>query len=59
MICSCLPGMTISVFCNNGKKLKGIVINAFSESFVIPVELFDLIAEMPSCFETREEAKNE
>lgn len=33
---------------NNEKKVCGIVINAFSESFVIPIELFDIIAEMDS-----------
>ena len=33
---------------NNEKKVAGIVINAFSEPFVVPVELFDVIAEMPS-----------
>lgn len=36
---------------NNEKKVKGIVINAFSEPFVIPVELFEIIAEMPSSFD--------
>ena len=44
---------------NNEKKVKGIVINAFSEPFVIPVDLFDLIAEMPSSFEMKEETENE
>ena len=33
---------------NNEKDVKGIVINAFSEPFVIPKEVFDVIAEMPS-----------
>ena len=33
---------------NNEKKVRGIVINAFSEPFEIPVELFDLIARMES-----------
>ena len=33
---------------NNEKNVKGIVINAFSEPFVVPVEMFDLIAEMDS-----------
>lgn len=32
---------------NNEKKVKGIVINAFSAPFIIPVDLFDMIAEMP------------
>ena len=31
---------------NNEKKVKGIVINAFSEPFVVPVEMIDVIAEM-------------
>ena len=33
---------------NNEKHVKGIVINAFTESFEIPVELFDIIAGMKS-----------
>ena len=33
---------------NNEKNVCGIVINAFTESFVIPMELFDIIAEMDS-----------
>ncbi len=33
---------------NNEKDVKGIVINAFSEPFVIPKEVFAVIAEMPS-----------
>ncbi len=33
---------------NNDKNVKGIVINAFSEPFVVPCDLFDLIAGMPS-----------
>ena len=44
---------------NNKKKVKGIVINAFSEPFVIPVELFDMIAEMPSSFEMEEKTEND
>ncbi len=36
---------------NNEKKTAGIVINAFSEPFVVPVEIFDLIAQMKSNFE--------
>ena len=36
---------------NNEKNVKGIVINAFSEPFVIPKELFDVIAGMKSGFE--------
>ena len=44
---------------NNEKKVKGIVINAFSEPFVIPVDLFDLIMGMPSSFEKKEITDNE
>lgn len=36
---------------NNEKKTAGIVINAFSEPFVVPVEIFDLISQMKSNFE--------
>ena len=39
---------------NNEKNVCGIVINAFSESFVIPIELFDIIAEMDSSIERKE-----
>ena len=35
---------------NNEKNVKGIVINAFTEPFVIPSELFEMIAGMPSNF---------
>ena len=44
---------------NNEKKVKGIVINAFSEPFVIPVDLFDLINGMPSSFAKQEDTENE
>ena len=40
---------------NNDKNVKGIVINAFSEPFVVPCDLFDLIAGMPSSIEKEEE----
>ena len=43
---------------NNEKKVKGIVINAFSEPFVVPIEMFDLIADIPSCFEDKAEPDN-
>ena len=33
---------------NNEKNVSGIVINAFSEPFVIPKEVFDIIAKMDS-----------
>ena len=36
---------------NNKMNVKGIVINAFSEPYVIKRELFEQIAEMPSAFE--------
>lgn len=42
---------------NNQKAVKGIVINAFSEPFIIPLDLFDLIARMPSSIE-KEETEN-
>ena len=35
---------------NNEKKVVGIVINAFSGAFVVPVDMFDMIASMPSAF---------
>ena len=44
---------------SNEKKVKGIVINAFSEPFVIPVDLFDMIAEMTSSYEMKEGTENE
>ncbi len=44
---------------NNERKVKGIVINAFSEPFIVPCELFDMVAEMTSCFEMKEEWENE
>ncbi len=40
---------------NNEIHVKGIVINAFSEPFEIPVELFDLIARMRSSVEEEAE----
>ena len=39
---------------NNEKDVTGIVINAFSEPFVIPKELFDVIWKMPSAVEQPE-----
>ena len=44
---------------NNEKNVKGIVINAFSEPFVIPRELFDVIDGIKSSVEEQEEPKNE
>ena len=44
---------------NNEKNVAGIVINAFSEPFVIPKDLFDLIAEMKSSVEGEEDTDNE
>ena len=40
---------------NNEIHVKGIVINAFSEPFEIPVELFDFIARMRSSVEEEAE----
>ena len=34
---------------NNEKNVKGIVINAFTTPFVIPIEMFKIISDMPSC----------
>ena len=36
---------------NNEKNVTGMVINAFSEPFILPKELFDAIFEMPSSLE--------
>ena len=36
---------------NNEKNVTGIVINAFSESFIIPKEMFEIIAGMDSSFD--------
>ena len=44
----------VSLARNNKKKVTGIVINAFSDPFVIPGELFDIIAEMDSAIEPKE-----
>ena len=44
---------------HNEKNVKGIVINAFSESIVIPLELFDTIEQLPSSLETMEDKKEE
>ena len=39
---------------NNEKKVAGIVINAFTEPFTVPVELFDAIARLESSIEKEE-----
>lgn len=39
---------------NNEKDVKGIVINAFSDPFVVPIEMFDVIAGMDSSIEEGE-----
>ena len=44
---------------NNEKDVAGIVINAFTEPFVIPKEMFDIIAGMDSSIEISEEEQNE
>ena len=36
---------------NNEKDISGIAINAFSEPFIVPREMFDVIANMTSVFE--------
>ena len=40
---------------NNEKNVTGIVINAFSDAFVVPKELFEIIANMESAIEVDEE----
>ena len=46
---------------NNEKNVTGIVINAFSDSFVIPKEMFEVIAGMDSSLdkEISEQEDNE
>ena len=39
---------------NNEQPVRGIVINAFSEPFVVPKELFDLIGRMDSSLEEKD-----
>lgn len=41
---------------NNEKNVAGIVINAFSEPFVIPREMFDIIGNIPSSLEGQNKA---
>ena len=36
---------------NNEKDVKGIVINAFSEPFVVPIEMFEIVAGMNSAID--------
>lgn len=43
---------------NNEKNVKGIVINAFSGPFVIPKDLFNVIAGMDSAVEKKDQDKN-
>ena len=43
--------------CNSEKDVKGIVINAFTEPFVVSKELFDVIARMGSSIEAEEGEK--
>lgn len=40
---------------NNKKPVRGIVINAFTEPFVVPKELFDLIGRMDSALEEKDQ----
>ena len=42
---------------NNEKNVTGIVINAFSEPFVIPKEMFDIIAGMESSFASADDSE--
>ena len=44
---------------NNEKNVAGIVINAFTEPFVVPREMFDVISGMNSSFETDSYGKDE
>ncbi len=44
---------------NNERNVKGIVINAFSEPFVIPREWFDLIEEIPSVADPQTDSPEE
>lgn len=44
-----LEAMNLAI--HNEKDVYGIVINAFSESFVVPRELFEVIAQIPSSIE--------
>ena len=39
---------------NNEKELKGIVVDAFSEPFVLDSELFDIVEKMKSRIKNRE-----
>ena len=49
----------MNVALNNEKNVNGIVINAFSEPFVVPREIFDIIAGMDSSIEPKEDEGNE
>ncbi len=44
---------------NNEKNVAGIVINAFSEQFVVPKEMFGIIAGMPSSLEEAAQEQEE
>ena len=41
---------------NNEKKLKGIVVDAFSEPFVLDAELFDIVEKMKSRIKSNEQS---
>ena len=43
---------------NNEKDVTGIVVNAFSEPFVIPKEMFDIIERMDSSIEMVDSTEN-
>ena len=40
---------------NNEKNVRGIVINPFSDSFIVPVEMFEIIAKIESSIEKNED----
>ena len=44
---------------NNEKNIAGIVINAFTEPFIVPLDLLGLIAEMPSSFTQKKGRSNQ
>ena len=44
----------IHLACNNEKKVRGIVINAFTDPCIVPLDLLEMIEEMPSALETKD-----
>ena len=49
----------ISLARNNEKDVKGIVINAFSEPFVVSMEMIEIIADMESSIPGEEDKSDE